>query len=274
MDAALRVFSDVVRRPDPEIDLARGALEIARVEHPELAPAPHLAQLDALAARSRAARVDDPLKALHRLREFLFEDEGFNGNVQNYYDPRNSCLNDVISRKLGIPITLAVIMMEVGRRVGLPIAGVGLPGHFVVRADVGAEPMLLDPFDGGALLTHERAADLVARALGHRVTLTEEHLTPVSKQQILVRMLTNLKGIYTSSRQWPRALAVFERLLIIDERCVAHVRDRGTVLVKLGELHRGVADWEHYLRSCPDADDADRVKQHLRQVRQRLSALN
>jgi regulator of sirC expression with transglutaminase-like and TPR domain len=274
MDQGLRAFSDAVRRPDAEIDLAHAALEIARVEHADLAPARHLARLDVLAARSGAAHIDDPLRALHRLREFLFEEEGFVGNAREYYDPRNSCLNDVLDRKLGIPITLSVLMMAVGHRVGLPIAGVGLPGHFVVRADVGTEPMLLDPFDAGALLTHERAADLVARALGRPIALTAEHLAPVTRTQVLVRMLTNLKGIYASGRQWSKALDVLERLLILDERSAVHVRDRGTVLVRLGHLHRGASDWERYLRACPAAADADTVKQQLHHARQRLGALN
>jgi regulator of sirC expression with transglutaminase-like and TPR domain len=274
METALRTFCDVALGPEAGLDLARAALEIARIEHPDLQPERSLDLLDSLATRSGAGRVGDALKALHRLREFLFEDAGFVGNAAHYYDPRNSCLNDVLDRRLGIPITLAVVMIEVGRRVGLPVAGVGLPGHFVVRADVGSEPMLLDPFDGGALLTHERAADLVARAVGRRIAITEEHLAPVTKRQILVRMLANLKGIYARGRHWPRALAVLERLLILDETSMVHVRDRGTVLVKLGQGHRGVLDWERYLRACPLADDAEAVTQQLRQVRQRLSALN
>jgi regulator of sirC expression with transglutaminase-like and TPR domain len=274
MDPALRAFSDLVRGPDSGIDLGRSALEIARIHHPALVVERHLARLDLLAARAGAWRTVDPLNALHRLREFLFEEEGFSGNVEDYYDPRNSCLNDVLERRLGIPITLALVMMEVGRRLGLHISGVGLPGHFVVRADVGPEPMLLDPFDGGALLTHERAADLVARALGRRVTLTEQHLAPVSRRQMLTRMLMNLKGIYVRSGDWSRLLAVFDRLLVLDAESGVHVRDRGTVLVKLGQLHRGACDWERYLRACPGAEDADAVKQQLRQVRQRLGALN
>jgi regulator of sirC expression with transglutaminase-like and TPR domain len=274
MEAALRAFCDAARGPDAEVDLARAALEIARIEHPGLSPEQHLARLDDLARCSGAGRTRDALRALHRLREFLFEEEGFVGNTRDYYDARNSCLNDVLDRRIGIPITLSVLMMEVGRRVGLAIHGVGLPGHFVVRADVGAEPVLLDPFDGGSLLTRERAADVVARALGRRVTLTEQHLSPVTKRSILVRMLLNLAGVYARGRQWAKALAVFDRLLVIDGASPVHLRDRGTVLVKMGALHRGAQDWERYLRTCPEPDDVDTVKQQLRQVRERLAALN
>jgi regulator of sirC expression with transglutaminase-like and TPR domain len=269
-----RLFADLVRLPHQALDLGLGALLIAQIEHPGLSLAHSLIHLDELAAASGAARVGDPLKALHRLREFLFEEEGFTGNVDDYYDPRNSCLNDVLERRMGIPITLSVVLMEVGRRVGLNIVGVGLPGHFVVRAEVGSEPVLLDPFDGGALLTPERAADLVARAVGRRIPLTDAHFAPASKRQILSRMLMNLRGIYCRREAWDKALAVFDRLLAADERSVVHRRDRGTVLLKLGQPHQAAADWGHYLRECPNAEDAERVRRDLRRLRTRLAALN
>ncbi len=274
IDDALRAFRDAVYGGEPQVDLALGSLEIARIEHPGLSAARELQRLDALATRSGAATVGDSVKALHRLREFLFEEEGFSGNGKDYYDPRNSCLNDVLDRRLGIPITLSVLMMEVGRRVGLHILGVGLPGHFVVRANVGPDPVLLDPFDGGSVLTPERAAEVVARALGRRAPVTEQHLAPVSKRQILTRMLMNLKSIYTQRHEWIKALAVYDRLLILDSGAAAHFRDRGAVLVRLGHFHKGVNDWERYLTRCPQAEDVEAVRQQLRQVRQRLAALN
>jgi regulator of sirC expression with transglutaminase-like and TPR domain len=274
MDEGLGLFRDLVGLPDHAMNLALGALLIARVEHPTLSPAHSLMHLDELAAASGVARIQDPLKALHRLREFLFEEEGFRGNAEEYYDPRNSCLNDVLERRLGIPITLALVVIEVGRRVGLDVVGVGLPGHFVVRAQVGNEPVLLDPFDGGAVLTHQRAAALVARALGRQMPLTEGHYAPVDKRQILTRMLMNLRGIYCRRGEWDKALAVFDRLLVLDEQSAAHLRDRGTVLVRLGQLYRGVTDWERYLRAQPEADDADTLRQQLRKIRQRLATFN
>jgi regulator of sirC expression with transglutaminase-like and TPR domain len=179
-DADLRAFGDIVRVPAPEIDLARGALCIARIEHPRLISEHSLQQLDELAARCGAAGLGDELRILHRLREFLFAEEGFRGNSDDYYDPRNSCLNDVLARKRGIPITLAIVMMEVGARVGLRILGVGLPGHFVVSARVGADSVLLDPFSGGAVLTLEGAHKVVARAVGRSVKLTEASFVPTT----------------------------------------------------------------------------------------------
>jgi len=274
MDPALRTWADLLHAPDHEIDLAVGMLALARVEYPDLVVTDHLKRLDELAARSGTAGIDDPLRALHRLREFLFDEEAFRGNAEDYYDPANSCLNQVLDRKLGIPITLSVLMMEIGRRVGLRVHGVGLPGHFVVSATVGAESVLLDPFDGGTVLTQETAADVVARAVGRRVTLTAEHFAPVSKRQILTRMLANLKSAYVRREEWAKALAIVDRLLVLDAGVAVFIRDRGSLLVKLGDLLRGAAAWERYLTAFPQAADADKVKRDLRRVRQRLATLN
>jgi regulator of sirC expression with transglutaminase-like and TPR domain len=273
-DPPLRAFTDVALRGDPDVDLALAALHIARVEHPGLVPQRHLEHLDELAARSGAGGVADALHALHRLREFLFDEIGLRGNAADYYDPRNSCLNDVLQRKLGIPITLSLVMIEVGRRVGLRIAGVGLPGHFVVSARVGTDRVLLDPFDGGAVLTLKRAAELAVRAVGRPIKLTESDLAPCSKRQIIVRMLENLKGIYVTRNDWAKAMEVLNRLLVVDRGSPAHVRDRGAVLLKLGDLPRAATDWERYLGENPDAPDAERVRHQLRRVRQELAVLN
>jgi regulator of sirC expression with transglutaminase-like and TPR domain len=274
MDPDLRAWADLLRAREPEIDLALGALTIARLEYPDLIAEHHLKRLDELAERSGARGVGDPLSALHRLREFLFDEEGFRGNADDYYEPCNSCLNEVLERKVGIPITLSVLMIEVARRVGLRVQGIGLPGHFVVSAAVGSESVLLDPFDGGTVLTQETAADLVSRALGRRVTLTAEHFAPVSKRQILTRMLVNLRGVYVHREEWAKSLAVVECLLAAEGEGSVYVRDRGTLLVKLGQLIRGAAEWERYVTAHPQASDADKIKRELRRVRQRLATLN
>jgi regulator of sirC expression with transglutaminase-like and TPR domain len=274
MDADLRAFGDIVRVSAPEIDLALGALCIARIEHPRLIAADSLKRLDELAVRSGAAGLADELRILHRLREFLFAEEGFQGNSEDYYDPCNSCLNDVLERKRGIPISLALVMMEVGARVGLRIVGVGLPGHFVVSAHVGGDSVLLDPFSGGALLTRAGAHKVVARAVGRAVRLTEASFAPCSRVQMLARMLNNLKAVYVSRCQWGKALEAINHLLIVDGESSSHLRDRGSVLVKLGHFHRGIADWERYLGQNPGASDVEVVRQQVRRVREGLAALN
>jgi regulator of sirC expression with transglutaminase-like and TPR domain len=274
VDPELRTFREVIEVPEAQLDLGAAALTIARVEYPELSTTPYLDQLDELAERSGAARRRDPETTLDRLRHFLFEERGFRGNAGDYYDPRNSCLNDVLDRKLGIQITLSLLMMEVGRRVGLAIEGVGLPGHFVVRAHVGARHVLLDPFNGGALLTPDAAASVVAKAIGKPVEIQDAHWAPCGKRQILVRMLRNLKTVYAQRGTWDRALPVTERLLLLEPDSPIHLRDRGTILTKLGRLHEGAAEWDRYLTRHADAPDAASFRRELRRVRQELGARN
>jgi len=272
LDRALHDFRDLVR--GPEIDLACAALAVARIEYPDLPPSGSLAALDDLAARSAVSRAGGGRRALDRLCEFLFDGEGFRGNAEDYYDPRNSCLNDVLDRRLGIPITLAVVAMEVGRRVGLEIQGVGLPGHFCVGARIGGELVVRDPFGGGRVLERAEAEAIASRAVGRPVKLTDAHFAPTPKAQIVVRMLRNLEGIYARREDWTKALAVIDRLLVIDTNAPTHLRDRGTVLVRLGELHRGASEWERYLTRYPQARDAAAFKEELRRVRQTLAEKN
>ncbi len=216
----------------------------------------------------------DSLRRLHRLREFLFEEQGFRGNAEEYYDPRNSFLNDVLDRRLGIPITLSLVLIEVGRRLGLAIHGIGLPAHFIVGFQSGGCRVLLDPFNGGAILTPEGCQELVSRVLSRQVTLQEEHFAPVTKQQFLIRMLNNLKAIYFKQEAWEKALRVSERLLLLDPDSSCEVRDRGLVLANLGDLQRAALDWETYLRRNPESPDAESVRSRLRRIRQALATLN
>jgi regulator of sirC expression with transglutaminase-like and TPR domain len=274
MNEESRVFQDLVTIPDTQIDLGRAALAIARIQYPDLDPDEEMARLDDLAARAASAGAREQGGGLARLRAFLFEHEGFRGNADEYYDPRNSCLNDVLDRKLGIPITLSVLMIEIGRRLGVGIEGVGLPGHFIVGAQLASGRLYIDPFNGGAVVTPEAAAEIASRAVGRPVKLEQAHWAPCSKRQIVIRMLRNLKTIYARQAEWARALTVVDRLLVVDAESPTHLRDRGTVLVKLGKLHDGAVEWERYLTRYPSVQDADKFRQELRRVRQELGSLN
>jgi len=270
----LGAFQELARADERHLDLGRAALAIARIEHPALSVDRELAKLDGLAARSAAGGASDEQVRLQRLLAFLFEEEGFRGNAEEYYDPRNSCLNDVLDRKLGIPITLSILTMEVGRRVGVEVEGVSLPGHFIVSASLGGRRIFLDPFNGGGVLTPAQAAEVASKAVGRPVKLAEAHWAPCGKRQILVRMLRNLKGIYARQSHWAHALAVVDRLLVLDSESPVHLRDRGTVLVRLQRLHEGAAAWERYLTRFPSSPDADTFREELRKVRQKIGSLN
>ncbi len=264
-----------VSRPDPEIDLARAALVIARGEYPKLDVGAYLNRLEGLARRARSSHgAADHLGQLHRVRECLFEEEGFAGNTEDYSDPRNSYLNEVLDRRLGIPITLSLVLIDVGRRLGLDMEGIGLPGHFVTGARVGGEHVLLDPFNGGTILTGEACGEVVARALGRRIELTAEHFLPVSNRQFLTRVLNNLKGSYWRREAWDKVVAVIDRLIILNPRAGTEWRDRGIAWSNQGEVQRGLVDWERYLTDFPDAPDHDQVRAKLRLARHKVARLN
>ena len=274
-DSSLREFAREVSRPDADIDLGRAALAIAKSEYPELDIEAQVGRLAALAEAARPARpTADLLERLHRLREYLFEEEGFSGNATDYFDPRNSYLNDVLDRRLGIPITLSLVLIEVGRRRGLEVQGIGLPGHFIAGARVGGEHVLLDAFNGGVILTGEACAELVARALGQPVELSARHFVPVTNRQFLARMLANLKSVYWRQEAWRKVIAVIDRLLVLHPEAGGEWRDRGLAWTSLGDFRRGLADWEYYLTEFPKAADHEQVKTELRRVRQRLAQLN
>ena len=274
-DPSLLELAEAISRPDGRIDLARAALAIARWEYPRLDTDAYLERLDGLArAVDGARRSTDDLGRLHRLREYLFVQQGFVGNRDDYYDPRNSFLNDVLDRHQGIPITLSLVLMEVGKRLGLHIEGIGLPGHFIAGARLGDSQILLDPFNGGALVTPEECEELVGSVLGRPVTLQPEHYAPVTGRQLISRMLANLKSAYWRREQWDRVVGAIDRLLVLDPKAAGEWRDRGIAWSNLGEVQRGLGDWERYLTEFPDAQDHETVRGHLRRARQKLAQLN
>ena len=274
-DQSLRELATLVSRPDGRLDLARAALAIARWEYPALEVDAYLERLDGLARGvDGSRRSTDPLGRLHRLREYLFVEQGFAGNREDYYDPRNSFLNDVLDRRQGIPITLSLVLIEVGKRLGLAVEGIGLPGHFIAGARLDDSQIFLDPFNGGALLTPESCEKLVGRVLGRKVTLTDEHYAPVSGRQLLGRMLANLKAIYWQRQAWDKVVGAIDRLLVLDSKAAGEWRDRGIAWSNMGEIQRSLADWERYLTEFPNTKDHEAVKGQLRKARQKLAQLN
>lgn len=255
-------LAEMVSRPELDIDLAAGAVLIAAAEYPQLQVKPYLHRLDVLAERvhDRLSGETAPVLVLEELCRVLFVEEGFRGNADAYYDPRNSFLNDVLDRKLGIPITLGIVMLEVGWRVGLPICGINFPGHFLVRYEGEVARLLIDPFDGGRVRWEDEGQELLDRVYGGMVRMREEFLQPASRSDILARVLTNLKGIYLNTRDDGRALACVDRILMIRPTAPVELRDRGLLLARVGRNDEAVTELEKYLDRAPAATDAQRVR--------------
>jgi len=262
-------FAAMVQGAEEELDLAAGALLIAAEEYPQLPPEPYLRRLDVLAERVRDRLSDEtaPLVLLQELSRVLFEEEGFRGNAEAYYDPRNSFLNDVLDRRLGIPITLSVVYLEVGWRLGLPLEGVNFPGHFLVRYEGEALRILVDPFQGGDFRFEGDAQALLDRVSGGSVPMQPHYLRPAGKKDILARILSNLKGIYLKSRDETRALAAVERLQIVRPEDAEERRDRGFILARLGREAEARSELLGYLERMPGASDAQRVRLLLEQLK-------
>src|SRR5215813_6120584 len=270
-----RRFEALVSRPGEIINLAQAALLIAAEEETHVDVAHYLALLDEL-GRTGASRVaSNPGAGVEAFNDFLFEEKRFRGNQTQYYDPHNSFLHDVLDRRVGIPITLSIVYMEVGARAGLETQGIGMPGHFIVRAcEAGSlEASLIDPFNGRVIDREDCQARLDELFDGN-VMLSDEHLRSSGSRDILVRLLTNLKAIYTRASLYQKALATVERILILRPEAVVEHRDRGALLAQIGRLPEAVWATQLYLQLAPRSDDADEVKQQLHVMQRRLASRN
>ena len=269
-------LAEMVARVDPEVELDRAALLIAAEEYPELEIKKYLEHLDAFAeqARSQLDPAATPLTQIAALRDLLFGELGFRGNSENYFDARNSFLNDVIDRRMGLPITLSVILIEVGRRIGLKLLGVGMPGHFIVKYEDGETQILIDPFNGGQLISPERCRELIEQMYGSALQFDPSFLNAVSRKQILMRMLQNLKGVYARAMDRHKTLSIIERALLINPEAIAEIRDRGLVYFAMGRYGLAQKDLKEYLRQAPESEDAKEIKEKLTQVQQLQAQLN
>ena len=239
----LHRFTQVAKSPDP--DLATAALLIARLEYPNLDATPYLEQLDqmGLVARRRlgeASHGADPLRRVELLNRYLFDEQGFTGNNREYDDPRDSLLNAVLDRRTGIPLSLALVYMEVARRAGVCVEGVNFPGHFLLRMPYRTEKavhldtdLIVDPFRGGAVLSETDCRRLLHDHVGEQTTFDRRLLMRATKQQIIIRMLVNLKRIYIKMRSFPQGLAIAQLLLALDPSAMTELRDRGLLAYHL-----------------------------------------
>jgi len=273
-DDLLDDFRRAVNEPDEHVDLARAALEIARDDYPDLDVSRYLGHIDQLAAHvgERLGNDKTVYHSIAALNTVLFQERGFHGNRDNYYDPKNSFLNEVIERRTGIPISLSVLYIEVAQRVGLPLQGVSFPGHFLVKYCDGQEKIVIDPFNAGEIKSKKSLDKLLETLYGEHVAWADKFLEAVTKRQIIRRMLNNLKMIYLREESLLKSLAVAQRLVTLDPASGEDIRDRGAIYLKLECFQYALADFEQYLRLVPNAKDADAVKQEIvglcRQVEQ------
>ena len=297
-DTLVRSFSHAALSPDP--DLAIAALMIARVEYPKLDAGPYLDQLDALGHEARirvsAAAVEpgdapprvDPMRyaKVRALNEYLFGELHFVGNDVQYEDPRNSFLNEVLDRRTGIPITLALLYMEVARRADLDVQGINFPGHFLLRCPARrgmqfSEDLIIDAFHGGALLSEEALRERFRQHAGDNALFEPNLLAHATKPQILARMLLNLKRVYVRMHSFPQARDITELMLAVDPAAINELKDRGLLAYQLKDLSAALRDLQAYLRlstsATLDEDERDehaQIWEHVKTLRRRVASLN
>lgn len=264
--AALRAanrgrFARIVARPDSEIDLAGGALCIAADARPDLDPTPTLAALDDLAGRVRLRvdRGDDDDTTIARLHDVLYREVGLRApTAAEFHDPLNSDLDRVVARRIGLPISLAIVELEVAWRIGLALHGIGLPGHFILGGPSGT---LIDPAGGGRALTPDDCQALIRRSLGESVLFHAGLLRRAGRREILARVLRNLRSVHLARRDWPAALGVVDLLLVVEPTDPDHGRDRGLLLGRMGRFSEAIACLARYIEERPDGHDVQDVQQ-------------
>ncbi len=255
MLSAREKFTRLVEEDHPEPSLAEVSLLVAAEEYEDLDVEACLARFDRLAIRVERVGNRLGVESIEALRIVLAEEQGFHGNLDDYYDTRNSFLNEVLDRRAGIPITLSVLYVEVARRLGLKADGVGFPGHFLVRIEQAAETRILDPFHGGTSLTLDDCAGLLARITGSQIPFHARLLQPTPWRDIVYRLLANLKNIYLSEPQdFRRGLAVLDRMLLVRPDSLAEVRDRGLVRYRMENYREATADLERFVHAAEHED--------------------
>lgn len=251
-----------------EINLAKACLYFAQAEYYDLKPELYLNTIDTI-AESIAQKLSGsryPLKVIQTINQHLFETLGFRGNKQNYYDPDNSFLHQVIDRKLGIPISLSVVYLAISQRLNFPMVGIGMPGHFLIRPEFEDVGIFVDPFNCGEILFKEDCQKRLDETYQQQVELNSKWLAPVSNRQILVLMLNNLKFIYLHRREIDKALSTMSAILKINPEKIAEIRDRGLLFYQLNRWDEAILDLEYYLKQDPNSDDAPMIEVLLQKM--------
>jgi len=272
-DARNQFATIAAREPVP---LARGALLIAREEYPDLNVDHYMDRLAALAREAEpAVRAGaDTVERVQLLSHFLFAEKGFEGNRDNYSDPRNSYLNQVLDRRLGIPITLSIVYLEVGRRLGINLYGVSFPALFLVKAVDDRGELMIDPFCGGTILGLDEIRARLAEIYNQPVEVHPAMIKAVGERQILVRVLRNLKEIYSNGSDWPRALSALDRILLLDPRAADEMAERGALYERLECFQAALDDFQSFLSQAPEHPNADTAREAVMRLTRQVARIN
>jgi regulator of sirC expression with transglutaminase-like and TPR domain len=268
-------FEKLMKKPDQQIHLAEAALYIARDEYPDINISGYLAQLKEWSTALRRESTRKPGSSrLDLLNNLLFEQMQFSGNIDNYYDPKNSFLNEVIDSRKGIPISLSVIYLELAWSLGLDATGVGFPGHFLVQVNHRGETVYVDAFYKGRVMTAEECVEFWKDISEGEVEFQSSFLSQLSKHQILIRMLRNLKGIYLEQKNYKKLLQVMDKLVVMNPHLPEEVRDRGIIYYQIQAFRLALRDFEGYLSVAPESDDAAVIHQYVEVLREYSAHLN
>lgn len=265
---AKQQFYQEINQPDSQIDLGKAALYIAQEQDADCEPQEYLNAFETMAAavQERLPKQQYPLRVIQTLNQYLFQELGFMGNHENYYDPINSYLNQVIERRKGIPITLSIVYLEVAKRIDFPMVGIGMPGHFLIRPDFEEAGIYVDAFHQGEVLFPEDCEARLSQIYGQPVQLKPEFLAAVSHRHILARMLTNLKVIYMNTEAFESAVSMIEWILLLFPDAITEKRDRGILYYQLNRWIEARQDLEDYLQQSPTPQDASVIRQLLANI--------
>jgi regulator of sirC expression with transglutaminase-like and TPR domain len=269
-------FVAQVGRPESAFDLARTALLVAAESDPNVDVDGTLHTIDRWAQdlQSRLSPDMNNLQKLARLRSFLFDDLGFRGDRKDYYNPSNSLLHQVMVRRRGIPLTLSILFMELGWRVGMPFEGVGFPGRFLVRLTGEPDDLILDPFQRGMSVHEEDCRRILLEVSGGKLSFHGDLLVSVTKRDMIARLLLNLKGAYLRKNEDEHALAAVDRLLVIHPEDADEIRDRGLLLFRLQRFGLAIDALTSYLEARPDASDKETIEEHIETLKGLLAKMN
>ncbi len=255
-------FYQEINQPEEEIDLAKASLFFAKAEYPDINVAKYLDILERISQEIEVQLTPEryPLKVVKTINNYLFNQLDFRGNRQNYYDPDNSFLHHVIERKVGIPISLSVIYLAIAQRLNFPMVGIGMPGHFLIRPEFEGVGFFVDAFNRGEIIFEEDCQARLDENYQQQLQLNPIWLAPVSKKQILVRMLNNLKFIYLHRQEINKALSTMSGILKIFPENVAEIRDRGLLYYQINRWDEAIIDLEYFLKVSPKSEDAPMIE--------------